>query len=96
MNKTITLMLLVALALSACATPTATEAPKATAAPVATEAPKATAMPALRTKANPGEKITLYHYGDVTGPYAAITAPLVSGFDDAVKACDLEDEWHRM
>ena len=92
MNKTITLMLLVTLALSACATPTATEAPKATAAPaattapVATEAPKATAMPALRTKANPGEKITLYHYGDVTGPYAAITAPLVSGFDDAVKA----------
>ncbi|MBI4672729.1 MAG: ABC transporter substrate-binding protein [Chloroflexi bacterium] len=95
MKKSITLMVLVALALSACATPTATEAPKATAAPaattapVATEAPKATAAPttpALRTKANPGEKITLYHYGDVTGPYAAITAPLVSGFDDAVKA----------
>jgi len=91
MKKTITLIVLAALALSACATPAPvpTEAPKATAAPVATEAPKATAAPttaALRTKANPGEKITLYHYGDVTGPYAAITTPLVSGFDDAVKA----------
>jgi len=59
----------------------ATTAPQPTAAPKPTDVPK----PALRTKANPGETITLYHLGDVTGPLAAITTPLVSGFDDGVK-----------
>ncbi len=37
-----------------------------------------------RTKAKEGETITLYHFGDVSGPYAAITTPLVAGFNDAV------------
>ncbi len=59
----------------------ATTAPQPTAAPKPTDVPK----PALRTKANPGEKITLYHFGDVTGPLAAITTPLVSGFNDGAK-----------
>jgi len=45
----------------------------------------ATPTPALRTKANPGETLTFYHFGDITGPYAAITTPLVTGFNDAVK-----------
>jgi len=33
-----------------------------------------------------GETITLYHFGDLSGPYAAITAPLIHGAEDAVKA----------
>ncbi len=95
MKKAIALLLLTAFAvaiLSACAAPPTatpvppTAAPQPTAAPKATEAPKATAAPALRTKANAGEKIALYHYGDITGPYASITTPLVGGFNDAVKA----------
>ncbi len=49
-----------------------------------TKAPEPT-KPSLRTRANPGEKITLYHFGDVTGPLAAITTPLVSGFNDGAK-----------
>lgn len=50
-------------------------------------APAATPEPAkaLRTKANAGETITFYHFGDITGPYASITTPLVTGFNDAVK-----------
>jgi branched-chain amino acid transport system substrate-binding protein len=64
-----------------------TTAPQATAVPKPTDAPKPTDVPkpTVRTKANPGEKITLYHFGDVTGPLAAITTPLVSGFTDGVK-----------
>jgi len=30
-----------------------------------------------------GEEIVVYHYGDLSGPYAGITAPLVNGFNDA-------------
>lgn len=33
-----------------------------------------------------GETITLYHFGDLSGPYAAITAPLIHGAEDAVSA----------
>lgn len=33
-----------------------------------------------------GETITIYHFGDLSGPYAAITAPLVHGAEDAVAA----------
>ncbi len=33
-----------------------------------------------------GRTITLYHFGDLSGPYAAITAPLVHGAEDAVAA----------
>ncbi len=71
--------------------PTATTAPASSAAspaapqPTATTRPTDVPKPAVRTKANPGEKITLYHLGDVTGPYAAITTPLVTGFSDGAK-----------
>ncbi len=65
--------------------PEATKPPEPTKPPAATPVPPTPTRPALRTKANPGEKITLYHLGDVTGPLAAITTPLVSGFDDGVK-----------
>ena len=28
------------------------------------------------------DKVVLHHFGDLSGPYAAITAPIVSGFED--------------
>ncbi|MDH5605992.1 MAG: ABC transporter substrate-binding protein [Anaerolineae bacterium] len=31
-----------------------------------------------------GETITIYHFGDISGPYAAITGPLVNGSNDYV------------
>jgi len=33
-----------------------------------------------------GKTITIYHFGDLSGPYAAITGPLIHGAEDAVKA----------
>ncbi|MBE9524355.1 MAG: ABC transporter substrate-binding protein [Chloroflexi bacterium] len=33
-----------------------------------------------------GETITLYHFGDLSGPLAAVTGPLIHGAEDAVKA----------
>jgi len=41
-------------------------------------------MPEMRTDNLEGETITFYHFGDLSGPYAAITSPLVHGFEDAV------------
>jgi ABC-type branched-subunit amino acid transport system substrate-binding protein len=96
----IVLTALAALSLGACApapTPAPTPAPP-TAAPQPTAVPPtattaATAVPPtaaptkppIRTKANAGETVTFYHFGDITGPYAGITTPLVTGFNDAVK-----------
>lgn len=42
--------------------------------------------PEMRTDNLEGETITFYHFGDLSGPYAAITGPLVFGMEDAVKA----------
>lgn len=58
-------------------------------APAATPAPP-TAMPVKRTHNLEGETITFYHFGDITGPYAAITTPLINGFNDAVKRLNAE------
>ena len=33
-----------------------------------------------------GETITIYHFGDLSGPYASITAPLIHGAEDAIAA----------
>ncbi len=73
-----------------------TAAPPTTAAPTAapTTPPEAPAEPTAvpvqepdkRTQNLEGEKITFYHFGDLSGPYAAITGPLVFGMEDAVKA----------
>lgn len=73
-----------------------TAAPPTTAAPAAapTTPPEAPAEPTAvpvqepekRTQNLEGEKITFYHFGDLSGPYAAITGPLVFGMEDAVKA----------
>ncbi len=70
--------------------PEPTKAPQPTAvpptvAPTAVPPTAAPTKPPLRTKANPGETITFFHFGDITGPYAATTAPIVVGFNDAVK-----------
>ena len=64
------LLVTAALVMSACA-------PKPTPAP--TEAPSG--PPDLT-----GETITIYHFGDLSGPYASITGPLIHGAEDAVKA----------
>jgi ABC-type branched-subunit amino acid transport system substrate-binding protein len=40
----------------------------------------------LRTDNLEGETITFYHFGDLSGAYAAITSPLIHGFEDAVGA----------
>ncbi len=73
------------------APPEPTEAPaEPTAAPPEpTEAPAEptpTEEPAMRTDNLEGETITFYHFGDLSGPLAAITAPLIHGFEDAVAA----------
>jgi len=84
----ITLVMVSMLILSACSPqPAATEAP--TTAP--TEAPTAapTEAPTEAPSGPPdltGETITIYHFGDLSGPYAAITAPLIHGAEDAIKA----------
>jgi branched-chain amino acid transport system substrate-binding protein len=82
--------------------PAATQAPAAEPAPAATEEPMeepmateepmeepmATAEPMeeMRTHNLEGEVIHFYHFGDLSGPLAGITAPLVNGFNDAVAA----------
>ncbi|MFH1908445.1 MAG: ABC transporter substrate-binding protein, partial [Chloroflexota bacterium] len=79
------LLLVASLILSACA-------PKPTPTPPPPPPPPPTAVPPTEvpTPAGPpdltGKTITLYHFGDLSGPYAGITAPLIFGAEDAVKA----------
>jgi len=61
------------LALAACATPVQETAVSPA------DAPK-------RTANLEGETITFYHFGDLSGPYASTTTPLIHGFEDAVAA----------
>ncbi|MDI6768458.1 MAG: ABC transporter substrate-binding protein [Anaerolineales bacterium] len=81
------LLLVASLILSACApkpTPTPTSPPPPPPPPTAvppTEVPTPAGPPDLT-----GKTITLYHFGDLSGPLAAITAPLIFGAEDAVKA----------
>ncbi len=70
MKRLIIVALWCALFIAACAPPAAPGAVQQPAGP--------------RTKAKDGETLTLYHFGDVTGPYAAITTPLADAFTDAV------------
>ncbi len=60
--------------------PPPTDTPAPTDTPIVTEAPPA-GPPDLS-----GETITIYHFGDLSGPYASITAPLIHGAEDAIKA----------
>lgn len=43
-------------------------------------------MEEMRTDNLDGETITFYHFGDLSGPLAGITGPLINGFNDAVAA----------
>lgn len=52
----------------------------------AEETATAEAMPVMRTDNLEGETVTFYHFGDLSGPLAGITAPLIQGFEDAVRA----------
>lgn len=79
-------LLAVALVLSACAPqPTPTEAPPPPPTAVPTEAPTEEPTPAGPPDLT-GETITIYHFGDLSGPLASITTPLIHGAEDAVKA----------
>lgn len=82
----LSLFVLVALVLGACA-PAPTEEPPPPPEPI--EEP-ATPEPEPEEPAGPpdltGETITIYHFGDLSGPYAAITSPLVHGAEDAAAA----------
>jgi hypothetical protein len=69
-------------------TPVPTEKPEDT--PVPTEAPTDAPEPETGSPDLTGETITLYHFGDLSGPYAAITAPLILGAEDAVAAINAE------
>jgi len=89
MSYLLSVTVLISLVLAACApqatpTPEPTKVPTAT--PVPTEAPTATPEPTKGPPDLTGETITIYHFGDLSGPYAAITAPLIHGAEDAVKA----------
>jgi ABC-type branched-subunit amino acid transport system substrate-binding protein len=57
---------------------------------VPTPVPEPTEVPTPEPPAGPpdltGETITIYHFGDLSGAYAAITAPLIHGAEDAVAA----------
>jgi branched-chain amino acid transport system substrate-binding protein len=94
-------VMLVLTACAPAATPTeeVSEPPPPTEAPLPTEAPpteapepteeppeEPTEVPATGPPDLTGETITLYHFGDLSGPYAAITSPLILGAEDAVKA----------
>lgn len=68
----------------ACTT-TPTEAPP-TEAPTEPPAPPETEEVMEGPPDLTGETITIYHFGDLSGPYAAITSPLVHGAEDAVAA----------
>lgn len=59
--------------------PEPTDAPAATEAPAPTEEPMDEGPPDLT-----GETIKLYHFGDISGPYASVTGPLVNGANDMV------------
>jgi len=85
----LSLALLLTLALGACGT-AATEAPPAPPEPTQAPPTEAPAPAPTEAPAGPpdltGETITIYHFGDLSGPYAAITSPLVHGAEDAVAA----------
>ena len=79
-------LLLAACGQAATPSPTATQPPP-TAVPTQ---PPPTEVPTPEPTAGPpdltGETITIYHFGDLSGPLAAVTAPLIHGAEDAVKA----------
>lgn len=85
----LSLMVLFALLLGACG-PAAIEEPPAPPTATTSAPPTEVLAPTEKPPSGPpdltGESITIYHFGDLSGPYAAITSPLVHGAEDAVAA----------
>jgi branched-chain amino acid transport system substrate-binding protein len=97
----LSILVLASLILVACG-PDATPTPAPTKAPPPTEPPPTEPPPTEPPPTEPppptdtpepagppdltGETITLYHFGDLSGPYGAITGPLIHGAEDAIKA----------
>jgi branched-chain amino acid transport system substrate-binding protein len=96
LSPLVSLLVVASLLLAACTTATTspTTAPPTavppTAVPPTAVPPTATTVPTPEPTAGPpdltGETITIYHFGDLSGPLASITAPLIHGAEDAVKA----------
>ncbi|MDW8325146.1 MAG: ABC transporter substrate-binding protein [Anaerolineales bacterium] len=91
----LTLLVTASLLLAGCApaatpTPTATSLPPTpTKAPPTPVPPTPTTAPPTPTSGPPdltGKTIFWYHFGDLSGPLAAITTPLIHGTEDAAKA----------
>lgn len=81
MKRTIVVLLLLGI-LATLALPTAFADRKAP------NAPEMANRPTARTECNEdltGQTIMYYHIGDLSGPYAPITQPLLAGLDDALK-----------
>jgi len=82
----LTLLLVIGIVLGACGPAPTEEAPPPE--PEATQPPEP--EPTEEVMEGPpdltGETITIYHFGDLSGPYASITSPLVHGAEDAVAA----------
>ncbi len=86
MKRLVLLSLVVLMVVAGCA-PAATPTPAPTKPPPSPTPvpPTATAVPAKPAKPNlAGNEIVLYQFGDQTGPYGPITAPLIDGVNDAV------------
>jgi branched-chain amino acid transport system substrate-binding protein len=88
---TLTVILLAAFIVGACTTAPAQETAAPTPPPKPPEIPPTEPPePTEEVMEGPpdltGETITIYHFGDLSGPYAAITSPLVHGAEDAVAA----------
>ena len=84
----LSLLIMMAFVLGACAPATPEEpppAPEPTEEPAPPEPEPEEPMPEGPPDLT-GETITIYHFGDLSGPYAAITSPLVHGAEDAVAA----------
>ena len=83
------LIVMVSIIVGACAPDTAPPPPTPEPEPIEpapTEAPPPTEEMPEGPPDLTGETITLYHFGDLSGPYAAITSPLVHGAEDAAAA----------
>lgn len=83
------LIVMVSVIVGACAPDTAPPPPEPQpepTEPAPTEAPPPTEEVPEGPPDLTGETITLYHFGDLSGPYAAITSPLVHGAEDAAAA----------
>lgn len=83
------LIVMVSVIVGACAPDTAPPPPEPQpepTEPAPTEAPPPTEEVPEGPPDLTGETLTLYHFGDLSGPYAAITSPLVHGAEDAAAA----------